>query len=73
MTNKPAFPLLKPRSSSVFVGRDDRGVWVIRDQDCLRGGLFISQAEARRYALIETGNCLDAIKYVPGTLDLTFG
>ncbi len=72
MSNKSTFPLLKPRSSFLFVGRNDQGIWIIRDQECLRGGLFVSQEEARRYALAETGNCVDAIEDVPGILDLTF-
>ena len=72
MTDYCECPVLKPRSEFVLVGRNDRGGWIVRDQHCLRGGMFIDQSEARRFALAETGNCAEAIKTVQDVLPLTF-
>jgi hypothetical protein len=72
MTDHSQFPVLKPRSEFVFVGRNDRGGWIVRDRRGLRGGMFVDQSEARRFALAETGNCPEAIKTVQDVLPLTF-
>lgn len=72
MTAKREFPVVGPRSNFVLVGRDIRGGWIVRDHACLRGGLFVDQDEACRYALAETGNCVAAVKVVQDVLTLTF-
>jgi len=43
-------------SSLVFVGRDRRGHWVAQEQNGLFGGLFVSRAQAVKYALFENGH-----------------
>ncbi len=43
-------------STVVFVGRDRCGNWVAREQDGHFGGLFVSRAQAVRYALSENGH-----------------
>ena len=60
-------------NSSFFVGRNSRGHWVVRDQCGLCGGLFISRAEAMRFALFENGHRSEAVTMVPGNLELHFG
>ena len=58
---------------SFFVGRNSRGHWVVRDQRGLCGGLFISRAEAVRFALFENGHRAEAVTMVPGNLELHLG
>ena len=44
-------------SASIFlVGRNSRGQWIARDQNGLRGGLFVSCSEAFKFARFENGN-----------------
>jgi hypothetical protein len=38
-----------------FIGRNRRGDWVAQEQNGLYGGLFISRAQALKYALFENG------------------
>jgi hypothetical protein len=61
-------------SSSRFprflIGKDSRGRWVAQDQRGLSGGLFISQAEAVRYAMFESGRRPQAVIMVSGVLEL---
>ncbi len=53
-----------------LIGRDSRGRWVAQDQRGLCGGLFVSRAEAVRYAMFETGREPQAVIMVPGVLEL---
>ncbi|MGE0036476.1 MAG: hypothetical protein AB7S93_12640 [Xanthobacteraceae bacterium] len=58
-------------NTSIFlVGRNSRGQWIARDQNGLRGGLFISRAEAFKFARFENGNRPDLVIAVPGILEL---
>jgi hypothetical protein len=60
-----------PSSSSVFmIGQDSRGNWVVRDQNGLRGGLFVGRAEALRYVRDEAENHPRAIVIVNGAFEL---
>ena len=52
------------------IGKDSRGRWVVQDQQGLRGGLFVDQAEALRFALFENGNRPQAVVMVAGILEL---
>jgi hypothetical protein len=56
-----------------LIGRDSRGRWVARDQRGLCGGLFVSRAEAVRYAMFESGREPQAVIMVPGVLELDMG
>jgi hypothetical protein len=58
------------RSPLLFIGRNRRGCWVARDQSGLRGGLFVNQAQAFRFALSENGGRPQAIVLVSGPLEL---
>jgi len=63
--------LERTTSSSLFlVGQDSRGHWVVQDERGLCGGLFVDRSKAIRFALDETGRRPQAIKMVPGILEL---
>jgi len=58
------------RSPLLFIGRNQRGNWVVCDQSGLLRGLFVSRGEASRFALGENGRRPQAIVMVPGILEL---
>jgi len=49
-------PSCSSPSTIVFIGRNSRGQWVAQEQNGLFGGLFISRAQAVKYALFENGH-----------------
>jgi hypothetical protein len=51
------------------VGQDRKGRWVVEDNRGLRGGLFISRAEALKFALFESGNRPQAVTVVEGVFE----
>jgi hypothetical protein len=53
-----------------LIGKNSRGNWVVQDQNGLCGGLFIGQAAALKFALTENGNHPEAVRVVPGILEL---
>ena len=63
-------PSTDAHCSRYLVGQDSRGRWVVQATRGLCGGLFISQREAKRYALLETGNHPENVIMVPGVLEL---
>ncbi|OSI71067.1 hypothetical protein BSZ22_12665 [Bradyrhizobium canariense] len=54
----------------VFVGRDRRGNWVVRERNGTFGGLFLSRAQALKYALSENGYHPGAIIEVSNEIEL---
>ena len=63
-----------PSCSSVFIlGQDNRGNWVVRDQNGLRGGLFVGRAEALRYVRSEAGDRPGTVVMVNEALELDTG
>ena len=59
------------RANSLFrIGKNRRGQWVVQNQDGLCGGLFVSRAEAVKFAMFENGNRPQAVIMVPGILEL---
>ena len=57
--------------SNIFlVGRDSRGHWVVQDERGLCGGLFVDRNKAIRFAMDESGKRPQAIRLVPGILEL---
>jgi hypothetical protein len=66
-----AEPPAAPRANSLFrIGKNRRGQWVVQDQRGLCGGLFVSRAEAVKFAMFENGNRPQAVIMVPGILEL---
>ena len=53
-----------------LVGRDSCGRWIAQDQRGLCGGLFVSRAEAIRFAMFESGRRPQAVIMVPGIIEL---
>jgi hypothetical protein len=53
-----------------LIGKNRRGNWVVQDQRGLRGGLFVSRAEALKYALFENGNKPQLVVTMPGNFEL---
>jgi hypothetical protein len=43
-------------TSNVIIGRNSRGNWVAQENNGLFGGLFVSRAQALKYALFENGH-----------------
>ncbi|MCS3765673.1 MULTISPECIES: hypothetical protein [Bradyrhizobium] len=63
-------PSCSPEGTVVFVGRNRRGNWVAREQSGIFGGLFVSRAQALRYALLENGHCSQTIFEVSREIEL---
>jgi hypothetical protein len=53
-----------------LLGKNRRGNWVVQSQHGLRGGLFVSRAEALKFALFENGHRPELVITVPGVLEL---
>jgi hypothetical protein len=69
----PSSGLTASRSATsplYLIGKNSRGQWVVQEQDGLCGGLFVSRAEAVKYAMYETGRRPQAVIMVPGILEL---
>ncbi len=60
----------KTKSSLFLIGKNSRGNWVVQDQKGLCGGLFVSRAEALKFAMFENGNRPQAVIMVPENLEL---
>jgi hypothetical protein len=57
-------------SNLVLVSQDRRGHWVALEEHGLFGGLFVSRAQAVKYALFENGNHPEAIVLTNSILEL---
>ncbi|WP_354202876.1 hypothetical protein [Bradyrhizobium sp. JR4.1] len=66
------FPSGRSTSSTVFVGKNRFGNWVVREQNGIFGGLFASRAQALKYALCENGQHPEAIQEVSREIELVF-
>ena len=63
-------PSCSSPSTVVFIGRNRRGQWVAQEQNGLYGGLFVSRAQAIKYALFENGQHLETIVELPREIEL---
>lgn len=59
-----------PANGLFFLGRNSRGQWVAQDQNGKRGGLFVSQAAALKFALFENGRRPELVVNIPGVFEL---
>lgn len=64
------YPSRSSTGSTVFVGKNRFGNWVVREQNGIFGGLFASRAQALKYALCENGQHPEAILEVAGEIEL---
>jgi hypothetical protein len=46
-------PSCNSASTIIFIGKNRRGNWIAQEQNGLYGGLFVSRAEAFKFALFE--------------------
>ena len=63
-------PSCSSLSTVVFIGRNRRGQWVAQEQNGLYGGLFVSRAQAIKYALFENGRHPETIIELSGEIEL---
>jgi hypothetical protein len=66
-------PSCSALSSIVFIGRNHSGQWIAQEQHGLYGGLFVSRAEAFKYALFENGQHGETIVELPCEIELDMG
>ncbi len=66
-------PSCNSPSAIVFVGRNGRGQWVAQEQNGLYGGLFVSRAQAVKYALFENGHHPETIVELAREIELDMG
>ena len=66
-------PSCSSASRIVFIGKNSRGNWVVREQDGLYGGLFVNRAQAVKYALFENGHHPETIVEVSREIELDMG
>jgi hypothetical protein len=57
-------------SNLVIVGRNSRGNWVAQEKNGLFGGLFVSRAQALKYALFENGHHPETIILTTNIVEL---
>jgi hypothetical protein len=70
---EPPSPYTCAISSCFRIGKNSRGHWVVIDEKCTRGGLFIDRKQALHFAMFENGNRPQAVVMVPGVLELELG
>jgi hypothetical protein len=70
---EPPSPEACSNPSCFRIGRNSRGQWVVLDEKCTRGGLFIDRKQALHFAMFENGNRPQAAVMVPGILELDLG
>lgn len=66
------YPSGSSAGSTVFVGKNRFGNWVVREQNGIFGGLFASRAQALKYALGENGQHPEAILEVSREIDVFY-
>ena len=66
-------PSCRSASTIVFIGKNSRGNWVAQEQNGLYGGLFVSRAQAVKYALFENGRHPETIVEVAREIELDIG
>lgn len=62
-------PSAQRSSANFLIGKDRHGRWVVQDETGLHGGLFVSHAQALKFALSENGNRPQAVTTVPHVLE----
>ncbi|WP_027535629.1 hypothetical protein [Bradyrhizobium sp. WSM3983] len=63
-------PSRSPAAPTVLVGRNRRGNWVAREQNGTFGGLFLTRAQAFKYAQFENGRQAENIIEVLREIEL---
>ncbi|WP_347337621.1 hypothetical protein [Bradyrhizobium sacchari] len=63
-------PSCSPAAPGVFVGRNRRGNWIVREQNGVFGGVFVNRAHAFKYALRANGHHPETIVELPREIEL---
>ena len=63
-------PSCNSASTIIFIGKNRRGNWIAQEQSGLYGGLFVSRADAFKYALFENGNHPETIVELAREIEL---
>ena len=66
-------PSCSSASTIVFIGKNSSGHWVAQEQNGLYGGLFVSRAQAVKYALFENGHHPETIVELSREIELDTG
>jgi len=66
-------PSCSSSSAIVFIGRNKGGRWVAQEQNGLYGGLFVSRAQALKYALFENGHHPEMVVELSREIELDMG
>ena len=66
-------PSCSSPSAIVYIGMNKRGQWVAQEQNGLYGGLFVSRAQAVKYALFENGHHPETIIELVCDIELDMG
>ena len=66
-------PSCSTPSTIVFIGKNRRGNWIAQEQNGLYGGLFVSRAQALKYALFENGQHPETIVELARDIELDMG
>ena len=66
-------PSCSSPSAIVFIGKNRSGNWVAQQQNGLYGGLFVSRAQAVKYALFENGHHPETIIELSREIELDIG
>ncbi|AZO40783.1 hypothetical protein EJ076_06380 [Mesorhizobium sp. M7D.F.Ca.US.005.01.1.1] len=53
------------------VGRDGEGHWIARDEEGQTGGVFADRSSAVRFATMESGHRVGAIRFAPASVRLS--
>jgi hypothetical protein len=68
--SEPPAPASCAHVNIFLIGKNSRGNWVVKDDQGIRGGLFVDRKEALRFAMFENGNRPQAVVMVPGIFEL---
>ena len=66
-------PSCSSTPSIVFIGKNHGGNWVAQEQNGLYGGLFVTRAQAVKYALFENGHHPETIVELSREIELDMG
>ncbi len=70
MIQQSAIQAASAAGSCLYIGQDRFGRWVVRDAECLCGGLFANQTEAIRFAMYECQRRPQPVIMLPNGLEL---
>jgi hypothetical protein len=65
-------PLTQASRSYFILGRNARGLWVIRENTGRSGGVFLSREAALRFARLESPNAHFAVVHVPEIVEFDY-